>query len=65
MYNATCWDFRSCQRALHAPNVSPAVLYQTDTTTKVDKDVNFTILTTDMYRRVDELKAENWRVQKT
>ena len=29
----------------------------------VDKDANFTILTSELYRKVNELKAENWRVQ--
>ena len=31
---------------------------------KLDKDANFTILTSEMFRKVNELKAENWRVQK-
>ena len=45
--------------------MSPRSALPKDTTTKVDKDANFTILTSEMYRKVNELKAENWRVQKT
>ena len=62
MYNTVFGDFRSCQQALRGPNVSSAMLYQKDTTTMVDKDANFTILTSEMYRKANELKAENRRV---
>ena len=64
MYNTAFWVFCSGQQALCGPNVSPRVLYKKDTLTMVDKDANFTILTSEMYRKVNELKAENWREQK-
>ena len=59
MYNTVFWDFRSCQQALRGQNVSPQCSTK-DTTTKVDK----MLLTSEMYRKVNELKAENWRVLK-
>ena len=65
MYNTAFWDFHSCQQDLCAwPKRLPHSALPKDTTSKVDKDANFTILTSEMYRKVNELKAENWRVQK-
>ena len=58
MYNIAFLDFRNCQQAQLGANVSPAM----DTTIKVDKDTNFTILTSKMYKNVNKLKAENWRI---
>ena len=68
IYNTAFWDFCGCQQALNGPNVSPQESLSTalpyGTTTKVDKDANFTILTFQIYSNVNELNAENWRAQK-
>ena len=58
MYNTAFSDFRDCQQALRGQNLSLSAVPK-DTTIKVDNDGNFTILTSEMYRKVNELKAEN------
>ena len=47
--------FATASKHCVAKTSPPAV----DTTTKVDKDAIFTILTSEMYRKLNELKAEN------
>ena len=47
-YNTVFWDFRSRQQALRGQNVSRRSALPNDTTTKVEKDANFTILTSEM-----------------
>ena len=60
MYNTVFWDFsKHC-----VAKTSPRSALPKDLITKVDKDTNFTILTNEIYRKVNELKAENWWVQK-
>ena len=62
MYNIAFWDFGTC--ALRGQKISPLTVLPKDTTTKADKDANCTILTSEMYRKVNELNAENLWVQK-
>ena len=42
---------------LNALGVTPITIFPL--AAKVDKDANFTILTSELYRQVNELKAEN------
>ena len=59
------WCILMCLVSASAwPKRFPSNALPKDATTKVDKDANFNILTSEMYRKVNALKAENRRVQK-
>ena len=47
------------QASIARPKRLPRSALPKDTTTKVDKDANCTILTSEMCRKVNELKSEN------
>ena len=59
MCNAAFCRFSQLSASIAWPKRLPRSVLPKDTTTKVDEDVNFTILTTEMYTNVNELKAEN------